>query len=221
MKNLTLISLLALATYACSPTKIKEVNPVESVKNVPSVAGRKATVITTAKDTDLRLTESAVEEFAMGHQPLETENSIFVNPFKSFQTFIGIGGAISDASAETFDKLSPEKQDELIKAYYSEDGISYSLLRTHIHSCDFSRGNYTYIDEGDKSLESFSVETDLQHKIPMMKRAIASSGGELMTYVSPWSPPAFMKSNNNMLQGGKLLPEYYDAWAMYLSLIHI
>jgi glucosylceramidase len=51
----------------------------------------------------------------------------------------------------------------------------------------------------------------------MIKRAIEKAGGSMLTYVSPWSPPAFMKTNKNMLKGGSLLPEYYDAWAHYYA----
>ncbi|MEP5366143.1 MAG: glycoside hydrolase family 30 protein [Reichenbachiella sp.] len=178
---------------------------------------KEAKVYATAKDTELRLTETSKVTFAPGAQPLETEISIFVNPQKEFQEFVGIGGAITDAAAETFAKMPKDKQDELIKAYYSKDGIEYSLLRTHIHSCDFSSGSYTYVKDEDAELNTFDVSRDLMYKIPMMKRAIAEAGGELMTYVTPWSPPAFMKSNKNMLQGGSLLPEYYDSWALYYA----
>jgi glucosylceramidase len=36
-------------------------------------------------------------------------------------------------------------------------------------------------------------------------------------FASPWSPPAWMKTNKSMLQGGKLLPDYYHSWAMYYT----
>ena len=176
-----------------------------------------ATIVSTAQETDLRLTITDTLTFIKAQQPLETEISIFVNLNETFQEFIGIGGAITDASAETFAKLPPQKQDEFIKAYYTEEGIGYSLLRIPIHSCDFSSESYTYIDEGDETLASFSIERDQEYKIPMIKRAIEGAGGTLLTYASPWSPPAFMKSNNNMLKGGSLLPKYYDSWAMYFA----
>lgn len=177
----------------------------------------KVTVFTTAKDTELRLSKTGELTFEQGKQPFETELSIFVNPSREFQTFVGIGGAITDASAEVFAKLPSEKQEELLNAYYSEDGIGYSLLRTTIHSCDFSSGSYTYVEEGDKDLSTFSIEHDMEFRIPMIKKAIAKAGGSLLTYASPWSPPAFMKTNGSMLKGGKLLPEFNDAWAMYYA----
>jgi glucosylceramidase len=141
---------------------------------------------------------------------------IFVNPDKKFQTFMGIGGAITDASAEVFAKLSPEKQTEFINAYYSKDkGIGYSLIRTNMSSCDFSSDVYDYINEGDKNLNSFTIEHDKKFKIPLIKKAIQSIGKDANLYISPWSPPAFMKDNNSKLQGGKLMPEFNQSWANY------
>ncbi len=175
-------------------------------------------VYTTAENTELRLAHTATKTFADARQPLETEVSVFVNPAKTFQTFWGIGGAITDASAEVFAKLPAEKQQEMLEAYYDpEKGIGYTLARTPIHSCDFSSASFTYVSDHDKELKTFSIEPDRQYRIPLIKKAIAAAGGELPLYASPWSPPAFMKSNNNMLQGGKLLPEYYEAWALYYT----
>ncbi|PHK15315.1 glycosyl hydrolase, partial [Nostoc linckia z15] len=144
--------------------------------------------------------------------------SVFVDPSKTFQTITGFGGAITDASAETFAKLPKEKQQQFLEAYYdSNKGIGYSLARTTIHSSDFSSGSYTYIKEGDTDLKSFSIDHDRKFRIPLLKRAIAAAGGKLTMYASPWSPPAFMKDNNNMLKGGKLKPEYYQNWANYFT----
>lgn len=173
-------------------------------------------VITTAENTALRLSPEASLKLSYFGQPLETQPCIFVDPGKTFQTFVGIGGAITDASAETFAKLPANKQAELIsKLYDSEKGIGYTLARTNIHSCDFSSGSYTYVQEKDVALESFTVAHDLKYRIPMVKKAIEAAGGKLKLYASPWSPPAWMKDNNNMLRGGKLLPVYNQAWANY------
>jgi len=76
------------------------------------------------------------------------------------------------------------------------------VARTNINSCDFSSGSYTYVDEGDGELNSFSIEHDLEYKIPLIKEAMDASGNTLKLYASPWSPPAFMKDNNDMLHGG-------------------
>jgi len=176
----------------------------------------KVEVITTAQNTNLRLSPTGMLQFLPHGQPFETEPCIFVDPSKSFQTFTGIGGALTDASAETFAKLSPGQQDKFLTSYFDhQNGIGYSLMRTNIHSCDFSSSSYTYVNDNDKDLTSFSVAHDEQYRIPFIKKAFDAAGGKLNLFVSPWSPPAWMKDNHNMLQGGKLLPEYYQTWADY------
>jgi glucosylceramidase len=181
-----------------------------------SVNGKTVMVYTSADSTNLRIANTDNLKFSVLKQPFETQICVFVDPNKTFQTFLGIGGAITDASAEVFAKLSKEKQQEFLNAYYSKDkGIGYSLIRTNIHSCDFSSDMYTYITEGDKELNSFSIEHDKKFKIPLIKKATETAGGKMTLYASPWSPPAFMKDTKDMLKGGKLLPEFYQSWANY------
>jgi len=183
-----------------------------------SVDNKEVKVYTTAKDTELRLSKTETTSFKDAKQPTEGEVSVFVNPNKSFQTFWGIGGALTDASAEVFAKLSKKKQKEFLKAHYDvNDGIGYTLARTNIHACDFSKGLFTYVSDEDKDLKTFNIDVDKELKIPFIKKAIKAAGGKLPLYASPWSPPAFMKTNNNMLQGGSLLPGYFDAWALYYT----
>lgn len=212
MKRITTIALLAVTFLAFAQQKNKTEQHSFSTKD------KTITVYTTAENTKLRLTQTDKLSFSSSKQPLETEISVFVEPTKTFQNFMGIGGAITDASAEVFAKLSKGKQQELLNAYYDkEKGIGYSLLRTTIHSSDFSSGSYTYIKDGDKDLKTFNIDHDRQYRIPMLKEAIKTAGGKLLLYVSPWSPPAFMKSNGSMLKGGSLLPEYYQSWANYYT----
>jgi len=175
-----------------------------------------ATVYTTAEKSEHRLAKTGTAVFKPVGQPKETQICVFVDPGRQFQTFLGIGGALTDASAETFAKLPKNKQREFIDAHFDEQrGIGYKLARTNIHSCDFSSGSYTYVDEGDKELKSFSVAHDRQYRIPFIKEILAATRGQLNIFASPWSPPAFMKDNNDILHGGKLKPEFYQSWANY------
>lgn len=200
MKKLDIILLLVCVHFAWGQ---KQITP-SSVQ-----------VYTTAKETNERLSASATALFAPAGQPFETQICIFVDPAKKFQTFMGIGGAITDASAEVFAALSPEKQQEFLDSYYSKSkGIGYTLARTNIHSCDFSSSSYTYVTEGDAELNSFSVAHDKKFRIPLIKKAMQTAGN-LNVYASPWSPPAFMKTNGDMLQGGSLKPMFYQVWANY------
>ena len=183
----------------------------------PAVA-KQVTIYTTTEKSDHRLKQTDTVAFKHAGQPKETQICVFVDPGRQFQTFLGIGGALTDSSAETFAKLPKQKQREFIDAHFDEQrGIGYKLARTNIHSCDFSSGSYTYVDEGDKELKSFSVEHDKQYRIPFIKEILAATKGQLNIFASPWSPPAFMKDNNNMLQGGKLKPEFYQSWANYYA----
>ncbi|MDI9342156.1 MAG: glycoside hydrolase family 30 protein [Sediminibacterium sp.] len=212
---------LAVTTVSCSEQINKENSNAKGVTPIlKETISHPVNVYTTAKDTNLRiqLTDKVYPEKAV--EPDQTELSIFVDTTHLFQPFIGIGGALTDAAAETFYRLSEEKQNEVINAYYSrEKGIGYTLGRTNIHSCDFSSSSYTYIKEHDSLLNSFSIAHDKAFRIPLIKRALEATQSQdgLTLFASPWSPPAWMKSNNNMLHGGKLKPEYYNAWARYYT----
>jgi glucosylceramidase len=210
-----------LVMVACNPVKSEsgDLSQTEVTQDNDTRIFESGNIYTTvAGGADkLKLTASEIT-FNEFKQPLETEASILVNPNKQYQTFVGIGAALTDASAETYYKLSEENQDRFMEAYFSVDkGIGYSLARTIIHSCDFSSSSYTYIEEGDAELKTFTIDHDRKYRLPFTKRAIEAAGGELMMYASPWSPPAFMKTNNNMLQGGSLKPEFYQPWANYYA----
>jgi len=183
-----------------------------------SLAAKEITVYTTADKSDHRLSKTDTLKFQHLGQPLETQICVFVDPTKTFQTFMGIGGALTDASAETFAKSPRDKQQEVLSAYFDVGkGIGYTLARTNIHSCDFSSDSYTYVNEGDKDLVSFNINHDKQFRIPFIKETMAAAGGKLTIFASPWSPPAFMKDNGSMLHGGKLKPEFYQSWANYYT----
>ncbi|OHX66869.1 glycoside hydrolase family 30 protein [Flammeovirga pacifica] len=213
MKKILINTLLATSfMMGCTPsqqlTSVKENKQEMAVPNSVSV-------FTTAKDTELRLSNTGNYSLSNSKQPTEGNVSLFINPDKQYQRLLGIGGAITDASSEVFYKLSKDKQEELLNAYYGEDGIDYTLLRTSIHSSDFGSESYTYIDEGDKELATFNIDHDRKWKLPMIKSAIKKADKSLQFYASPWSPPAFMKGKKDMLKGGKLQPEFYQSWANY------
>jgi len=181
-------------------------------------SGKSVTPYVTAKDTGQRLARLGDLQFVDSPQRTEKQECIFVDPAKEFQTVLGIGGALTDASAETFYKLPLDKQKEILKAYFDrQQGIGYSLGRTSIHSCDFSSQSYTYVTNNDTTLASFSISHDLTCRIPFIKEVLASAGKDFTLYASPWSPPAWMKDNDDMLHGGKLKPEYYGTWAQYCA----
>ncbi len=201
----TISILIALITLITAPAQGASGQPANHVE-----------VYMTARDTGQRLARAGAAELVAGRPVAEKEECIFVDPANTFQTVLGIGGALTDAAAETFYKLPAAKQQELLRAYFDpQAGIGYTLGRTHIHSCDFSSESYTYVKEGDQRLDSFDIAHDLKYRIPFIKAAMAKAGPQFTLFASPWSPPAWMKDNNNMLHGGKLKPEAYASWARY------
>ncbi|MFI5350705.1 MAG: glycoside hydrolase family 30 beta sandwich domain-containing protein [Elusimicrobiota bacterium] len=175
-------------------------------------------VWTTARNTPMRLTSTGTLTFSDFSQPKEDEPFVLVDPDKKFQTMIGIGAALTDAAADVFAALPSAKKKVVVEKFFDpERGIGYSFARTNMNSCDFSSMSYTYVAEGDKELRTFDVAHDRQNKIPLIKAAIAAAGGKLTMFASPWSPPAWMKDNNDVIHGGKLKPEYYQSWANYYT----
>ena len=218
MKRIAII-LSVITMISCSEKKDQS-NENTTAKNATtfSTDGKKVMVYTTADSSDYRLSLTDTLVFTDKGQPVENEITVFVDPGKTFQTFFGIGAALTDASAETYYKMPKDIQKELIKAFFDkETGIGYTVARTNINSCDFSSDMYTYVQEGDKELKTFNIDHDRKFKMPFIKEAMAAAGGKLDLFASPWSPPAFMKDNNNMLKGGKLKPEFNESWAMYYT----
>lgn len=138
-----------------------------------------------------------------------------IYPEVRYQKIRGFGGAFTEAAAHNYAMMSSKRKQEIQKAYFSEKGLNYNLGRLHMNSCDFALGNYTYIEEGDDKLESFDISHDTEEIIPFINEAQKNAANQMEFLMSPWSPPAFMKTNNDMNHGGTLKREYYKAWADY------
>lgn len=169
----------------------------------------------TSRDSANRLTEQ--EPLAVHAEGPEAEVSILTDSAVAFQTHLGFGGAFTEASAVTLNKLGPTNRERVLKACFDPvDGLGYTLCRTHINSCDFSLGNYASVErDGDVALESFSLEREKQAVLPMIHAAAALCKEGMLIFASPWSPPAWMKTTGKMNGGGKLKPEFREAWAEY------
>ena len=154
-----------------------------------------------------------INEFPSSDQVVE----ITLNPTKKYQKITGFGGSFTESSAYLLNQLSEANRKKIIEAYFGDSGAKYSLTRTHINSSDFSLGNYSYAPvEGDLTLEHFSIEEDMDDIIPMIKDAMEVSSDGFKIISSPWTAPIWMK-DNKAWKGGKLLPEYYDTWALFFS----
>ncbi len=143
---------------------------------------------------------------------LETQ-IIKIIPKYEFQTILGFGGAITESSGHALNTVNNNILNEIIDKYFSKKGINYNFCRIPIGSCDFSIDSYSY--SYDKELSDFNIKRDLKYIIPVIKSA-QNQNAKLQVIASPWSPPAFMKSNYRLFLGGKLLKEYKQTWANYL-----
>ncbi len=171
----------------------------------------------TARDLDARLKAVPAGAQLSSTDPRNAA-SILVDPRVRYQTITGFGGAFTDSAGYVLQKMPEAKQEEILRAYFDPDtGLGYTLCRTHINSCDFSTENYAYDETpGDTDFKHFTIERDRRDLIPMIHRAQKISHNGFKLFASPWSPPAWMKTNGDMNHGGKLKPEYRDAWARYV-----
>jgi len=148
---------------------------------------------------------------------VEEAVAIQLLPDEKYQTITGFGGSFTESSAYLLNQLSLKNRHLILDAYFGSEGAKYSLTRTHINSCDFSLSNYSYAPvAGDTALENFSIAEDQDDIIPMIKEAMAISEDGFKILSSPWTAPPWMKDNKHWC-GGKLLPEYYDTWALFFS----
>ncbi len=158
----------------------------------------------------------------VGKSPAAGATTITVDLSKPRQTIVGFGAALTEAVASLVTGLPAATQQKILNDYFGPDGSGYVLARTHIGSCDFALSAYSYDDSTtpDPTLSKFSIAHDQTLLIPFIKQAIAAAGGNLKLLSSPWTAPAWMK-DNGALQGhgsdGSLLPQYYQAYAQYLS----
>ena len=167
--------------------------------------------LTTHEDS-ARLTEQAPLGLLSETVDLPT---VFVNPQRAFQAIEGFGGAFTEAGAVTWQALNKTQREQVLRGYFDPlHGHGYTLCRVHMNSCDFALGNYAHVEQvGDVALDSFNIDRDRQALLPFIKAAQQVAGQPLKLLVSPWSPPAWMKNNGQMNHGGKLLPQYANAWA--------
>ena len=148
------------------------------------------------------------------------ETTVVIDSAQVHQSILGIGSSLEHATCYNLSQLDPAvRADAITKLVHPDKGIGMSLMRICIGTSDFvGEPWYSYDDmpegETDPEMEHFSIEKDRAYVLPIIKAAHAENP-DLLFFASPWSPPAWMKNRHNMC-GGRLLPEYYDAFARYL-----
>lgn len=156
---------------------------------------------------------------ATRHEPL-----ISVDAGIRYQSVRGFGAAMTDSSAWLIERrLSASTRQNLMKALFGGQGIGLNFLKVPMGASDFTRNGrpYSYDDlpagRTDPTLAHFSIAHDEAYILPALRdvRALDPATEFLAT---PWSPPAWMKSNHslgNANDQGVLLQRYYATWAAY------
>jgi len=145
--------------------------------------------------------------------------TVEVDPSQRFQTILGMGSSLEHTTCYNLSQLGPQRMAEAIERLVDPaTGIGMNLMRICIGTPDFTGEPwYSYDDmppgKTDVKLEHFSIEKDQAYVLPVLKKALEKNP-DLLFYASPWSPPGWMKSTEDMI-GGYLLPRFYKVYAQY------
>jgi glucosylceramidase len=146
--------------------------------------------------------------------------ALMVDDAQRFQSIDGFGFALTGGSAQLLMRMDPAQRTALLQELFTagDNAIGVSYLRLSIGSSDMNARVYSYDDlpggETDVELSKFNLGPDRSDVIPVLKEILAIQPG-IKILGSPWSAPAWMKTNNDV-RGGELKPEYYGAFAKYL-----
>lgn len=145
--------------------------------------------------------------------------TITINESKAFQTMDGFGYTLTGGSAMHIHNMAEAERRQLLQELFGTDStyIGVSYLRLSIGASDLDERTFSYNDlpegETDPEMIQFNLEPDRKYLIPVLKEILAINP-EIKLMGSPWSPPTWMKTNNDT-RGGSLKPEYYAAYAKY------
>lgn len=182
--------------------------------------GKKIRVIETHLASGTKLQEMEAVSFRKDKEGPEGQEINILNIYDEvqYQEILGFGGAFTEATTLNLSRVDEEVKNKVLEMYFDPDkGIGYNFCRSTINSCDFSEDFYSYDDvENDFGLEHFDIAHDRQTIIPAIKEAMEVAE-DLKLYASPWSPPAWMKTNGKMSKGGKLKKECFKVWAKYVA----
>ncbi|QCR23254.1 glycoside hydrolase family 30 beta sandwich domain-containing protein [Pontibacter sp. SGAir0037] len=156
---------------------------------------------------------------AFGTATTSEQPVIEVNEQETYQEIDGFGFTLTGGSAMHMIRMNPAKRAAMLKELFATDGnnIGISYLRLSIGASDLNERVFSYNDlpagQTDANMEKFDLGPDREDVIPVLKEILAINPN-IKILGSPWSPPAWMKTNNDT-RGGSLKPEWYDAYATY------
>lgn len=175
----------------------------------------KVTCTTTTFPAGKRLTEEVIVSFA---KDVGIENQVInLYPDVTYQQFEGFGGAFTESAGYVYSLMNQDQKHELLSNYWNMGRMNYQFGRITLDSCDFSLSEYEAMsDEHDRAMESFSLERLEKYVLPFVRDAQTAASGTIEFMVSPWSPPAFMKTNGMRSGGGRLRAGFEKFWAEYI-----
>ncbi|KQS53887.1 glycosyl hydrolase [Brevundimonas sp. Leaf363] len=144
--------------------------------------------------------------------------AVVVDPNQTFQTMVGFGASVTDASAWLIQtRMTASQRDALLHELFGRDGegLGFSFTRVTVGASDFSRFHYSLADQADPTLAGFSTAPMEAEVFPTIRAALAINP-DLKVMASPWSAPGWMKTTNSMIKG-QLKPELYGVYATYLT----
>ena len=177
-------------------------------------------------EAEFRLTDPQNGILFEKQEPLSFSKSSSEDPIikidenLTYQIMDGFGFTLSQGSAQHLLGMNPEARMEILKELFGseENSIGVSYLRLSVAASDLNEYPFSYHDvedaEKDTLLLKFDLGPDKKDVLPVLKEILAINP-EIKLMASPWSPPSWMKDNKDT-RGGKLLPEYYDRYALYL-----
>ena len=185
---------------------------------IASPAQKVATWLTTPDGSSLFAQQPSKLRFATG---TPSAPIIDIDDKQTFQSIDGFGYALTGGSTQLLMRMTPAKRDTLLRELFTTDStnIGVSYLRVSIGSSDMNDHVYSYDDlptgDTDPTLAKFSLDPDRADVIPILKQILAINP-KIKLLASPWSAPAWMKTNDNV-KGGELDPKFYPVYADYLA----
>ena len=168
--------------------------------------------IQTARDSGFRLSD--IDPLIIDRSDWPRLPLIDIDSSGQCQEILGFGGAFTESACTVLAALPEDEREAILQAYFHPwDGIGYRLARTHVNSCDFSLGNWVCWEGPESTLDLSRYERSI---FPAIRGAQRIAGDPIRLLVSPWSPPAWMKTSGQMNHGGSLLPSRRDTWAQAL-----
>jgi len=155
---------------------------------------------------------------ALTATPPTGANVVKLDPQTTYQPIDGFGGCFNELAWSAVQSLDAPLQAEVLKSLFAESGCNFNLCRVGIGANDFALEWYS-LDEtpGDFAMTNFSIERDRKILIPYIKAAMQYQP-KLAVWGVPWSPPSWMKTNNQY-QGGAMKQDAptLAAYALYFS----